>query len=69
LTELGRQPWVVYGLLKTADAFSPNLTPGMVLTSLIVFTLVYGALMVVDVYLLAKFAKAGPSALTTAEAE
>jgi cytochrome bd ubiquinol oxidase subunit I len=67
LTELGRQPWVVYGLLKTADAFSPNLTPGMVLTSLIVFTLVYGALMVVDVYLLVKFAKAGPSALATME--
>ncbi len=61
LTEMARQPWVVYGLLKTADAFSPNLTPGMVLTSLLVFTVVYGALMVVDVYLLVKFAKAGPS--------
>jgi cytochrome d ubiquinol oxidase subunit I len=64
LTEMGRQPWVVYGLLKTADAFSPNLTPAMVLTSLIVFTLVYGGLMVVDIYLLTKFAKAGPSAIT-----
>ncbi|TLN18807.1 cytochrome ubiquinol oxidase subunit I [bacterium] len=60
LTELGRQPWVVYGLLKTADAFSPNLTSGMVLTSLIGFTLVYGLLLVADIYLLAKFAKAGP---------
>lgn len=60
LTEMGRQPWVVYGLLKTQDAFSPNLTPGMVLTSLIGFTLVYGLLLVADVYLLAKFAKAGP---------
>lgn len=61
LTELGRQPWVVYGKLKTAQAFSPNLTPGMVLTSLIGFTLVYGLLMVADVYLLAKYAKAGPA--------
>ncbi|NMB67424.1 MAG: cytochrome ubiquinol oxidase subunit I [Chloroflexi bacterium] len=59
LTEMGRQPWVVYGLLKTEDAFSPNLTPGMVLTSLIGFTLVYGLLLVADVYLLARYAKAG----------
>jgi cytochrome bd ubiquinol oxidase subunit I len=58
-TELGRQPWVVYGEMKTADAFSPNLTPGMVLTTLIVFTLVYALLMFADVYLLAKYAKAG----------
>lgn len=60
LTEMGRQPWVVYGLMKTSDAFSPNITPGMVLTSLLVLTLVYGLLMVADVYLLVKYAKAGP---------
>jgi len=59
-TEMGRQPWVVYGLMKTKDAFSPNLTPGMVLTTLIVFTLVYGLLMAADVYLLVKFARTGP---------
>lgn len=62
LTETGRQPWVVYGLLKTENAVSPILTPGLVLTSLIGFTLIYGALMVVDVFLLVKFAKAGPQA-------
>jgi len=61
LTEMGRQPWVVYGLLKTADAVSPNVSAGMVLTSLSIFTLVYGLLIVVDVYLLVKFAKAGPT--------
>jgi cytochrome d ubiquinol oxidase subunit I len=60
LTELGRQPWVVFGLMKTEDAFSPRLTPGMVLASLIVFTLLYGVLMVADAYLLRKFAVAGP---------
>lgn len=60
LTEIGRQPWVVYGLLKTEDAFSPNLTTGMVLTSLIGFTLVYGLLLVADVYLLVKYARSGP---------
>lgn len=61
-TELGRQPWLVWEVLKTADGVSPNVTFGMVLFSLVSFTLVYGALMVVDVWLLAKFAKAGPSA-------
>ncbi len=59
MTELGRQPWVVFGLMKTADAVSPNLTAGMVWISLIGFTLVYGALMAADVYLLFKFARLG----------
>lgn len=59
-TEMGRQPWVVMGLMKTEQAFSPNLTNGMVWLTLIVFTLVYAALMAADVYLLNKFAKAGP---------
>jgi cytochrome d ubiquinol oxidase subunit I len=59
MTELGRQPWVVYGLMKTADASSPAVSSGEVLTTLILFTLVYGLLMVVDVRLLVKFAKAG----------
>ena len=68
LTEMGRQPWVVYGKLRTSDAVSPNLTAGMVLTSLIGFTLVYGALMVADVYLLAKAARSGPD-IETAVAE
>ncbi len=57
MTEIGRQPWVVYGYLKTKDAVSPNVTVGMLLVSLIGFTLVYGALMGVDIFLLKKFAK------------
>jgi cytochrome bd ubiquinol oxidase subunit I len=60
LTEMGRQPWVVVGLMKTAVAGSPILSGGTVLTSLIGFTLVYGALMAADLYLLFKHAKAGP---------
>ena len=60
LTEMGRQPWAVFGLMKTADAVSPNVTGGMVLTSLILFTLVYGGLMAADGYLMLKYAKAGP---------
>ena len=68
LTEMGRQPFIVYGLLKTDEAMSPGLSTGMILFSLIGFALVYGVLMGVDVYLLAKFAKAGP-ALPEAKAE
>ncbi len=60
LTELGRQPWIVYGLMKTADAISPNVPASTVLVSLIGFTLVYAALIVADVYLLAKHASKVP---------
>ncbi len=60
LTETGRQPWLVVGLMKTETAVSPNVSAGMILTSLIGFTLVYGGLMVVDIYLLKKYANAGP---------
>jgi cytochrome d ubiquinol oxidase subunit I len=60
LTEIGRQPWVVYGLMKVEDAVSPSVSAGMVLTSLIGFVLLYGILMFADVYLLVKYAKAGP---------
>ncbi|NMB55804.1 MAG: cytochrome ubiquinol oxidase subunit I [Leptolinea sp.] len=60
LTETGRQPWAVFGVLKTVDAVSPNISVGMVLTSLIVFILLYGVLMAADIYLLVKTAKAGP---------
>lgn len=59
LTEMGRQPWVVYNIMLTADAVSPTLTNGMVITSLVAFTLVYGVLMAADIYLLSKYARAG----------
>lgn len=60
LTELGRQPWIVFGLLKTEDAYSKSLGAGQVLTTLVLFTLLYGVLMVADLYLLRKYAVAGP---------
>lgn len=59
MTEMGRQPWVVYGVMRTEHAVSPTLTTEAVLFSLIAFTLLYGVLMIVDVYLLAKFARQG----------
>jgi len=59
LTEMGRQPWIVYGLQKTKDAISPAVTPGMLMFSLLAFTIIYGGLMVADIYLLLHFAKRG----------
>ena len=58
-TEVGRQPWIVFGLQKTADAVSPSVSVFEVMFSLIAFTLVYGVLMVADVVLLKKYAAAG----------
>ena len=56
LTEMGRQPWLVFGLLTTADGVSPSVSPGMVLFTLIAFILLYGVLAVVDAALLFKYA-------------
>jgi cytochrome d ubiquinol oxidase subunit I len=66
-TEIARQPWIVFGLQKTADAVSLSVTFGMVLASLIGFTVLYGVLMGADVYLLLKFAKQGAGAPTPSE--
>jgi cytochrome bd ubiquinol oxidase subunit I len=60
VAEVGRQPWIVYGLLKTSDGVSRSTTPGQVLMSLAGFTLVYGVLAIVDFSLLTKYAKKGP---------
>jgi cytochrome d ubiquinol oxidase subunit I len=62
LTEMGRQPWIVQGLLKTEQGVTPTNTPGMVSFTLFGFIIIYAVLMVADVYLLTRFAKAGPDA-------
>ncbi len=59
LAEVGRQPWIVYGLMKTSDAASP-VASVQVLTSLIGFILVYGLLGIVGFYLMFKNAVKGP---------
>ncbi len=58
-TEMGRQPWIVFKLMKTADGVSPGVSAVDVLISLIVFTAVYGILAVVEFRLLLKAVKAG----------
>jgi cytochrome d ubiquinol oxidase subunit I len=57
MTEVGRQPWIVFGLLTTTKGVSPTVGTATVLISLIVFTLLYGGLMVADVFLLVRNAK------------
>lgn len=59
MTEVGRVPWIVYGLMILRDGVSITVPIGFVATSLIVYTITYAALMVADIYLLVKFAKAG----------
>jgi cytochrome d ubiquinol oxidase subunit I len=58
-TEMGRQPWSVFGLLKTSDSVSPSVGAGTVATSFIGLTLLYGVLAVIEVGLFLKYAKAG----------
>jgi len=60
LTEVGRQPWVVYGVMLTRDASSPTVGFGLVLTTLVGFTVIYGALAVIDAYLLVRYARSEP---------
>jgi cytochrome d ubiquinol oxidase subunit I len=62
LTEMGRQPWIVQGLLTVEKAVSPNLTTLDLLISLIGYAVVYGSLAVAMVKLMKKYAIAGPDA-------
>lgn len=60
-TEIGRQPWVVNGILRTADAMSP-VGAGSVLLSLVLFVLVYAILLGSAVYYIVKLVRIGPEA-------
>jgi cytochrome d ubiquinol oxidase subunit I len=71
-TEIGRAPWIVFGVMTIDKGVSPGVTAGEVLTTLVGFTLLYAALMAADLYLLARFAKAGlnpPETAVAAEPE
>ncbi|MDP3969384.1 MAG: cytochrome ubiquinol oxidase subunit I [Nocardioides sp.] len=63
-TEMGRQPWVVFGLMTTERGVSPGVSVTEALISVIVLTVLYAVLAVVEVGLLAKFVKAGPEPFT-----
>jgi cytochrome bd ubiquinol oxidase subunit I len=60
LTEAGRQPWVVYGLLRTEDAVSSSVSAWTVGLSLGVFVSLYTVLFLIDVYLMRRYARLDP---------
>jgi cytochrome bd ubiquinol oxidase subunit I len=68
-TEVGRQPWTVYGLLRTADSLSPSLTGTDVLLSLIGYAIVYLVMFPVGLLLMARIVKNGPGELAVAPVE
>jgi cytochrome d ubiquinol oxidase subunit I len=60
VNEIGRQPYVVYGLLRTSDAVSPNITAAAVLSSLIVYAVVYAIIFGAGLWYLLKLVRVGP---------
>lgn len=66
-TEMGRQPWIVFGVMTTEQGVSPGVPGWVVLTSMIVFTIVYGGLAVVEFKLITKAAKEGPPEIVHTE--
>ena len=63
--EVGRQPWAVYGVLRTADAVSKVVPPGQILFSLILFVCVYTLIGAIGLTILLKMIKKGPVELTS----
>lgn len=60
LTEVGRQPWIVYGLQKVEAGVSTSVSAVSMLIALTGFAFIYAILAIADVYLLVKFIKKGP---------
>jgi len=60
VAEVGRQPWIVYGVLRTADAVSKSVSQTQVAISFVGFTLLYSLLAIFDVLLLYKYSTKGP---------
>lgn len=63
VAEVGRQPWIVYGLLKTSQAVSP-ISGSQVYFSLVLLTVLYSILGALDIFLLFKFSRKGPEPVT-----
>jgi cytochrome d ubiquinol oxidase subunit I len=61
MTEIGRQPWTVFGLLTVEDAVSPGVTAGEIWFSLISFTSIYLILLAVLIWLFVRTARRGPT--------
>jgi cytochrome d ubiquinol oxidase subunit I len=59
--EVGRQPWAVYGVLRTADAMTPFLTARTAITSLIIFCSVYAFIFAFGIFYIYRLLRAGPA--------
>ena len=68
-TEVGRQPWVVYNQLRTADAVTPNIATHDVVISLALYVVVYAFVFGAGAYYLVKLVRAGPGAATPSPPE
>ena len=64
--EVGRQPWIVYGLLRTKDAVTPSLTTAVALSSLLAYTAVYTVFVSFGLYYIYRLLKEGPTSAATA---
>ncbi len=64
--EMGRQPWAVYGLLKTADAASVVVPAGQILFTIVMFVGIYSLLLALLVFLIVREVRRGPSPLSAA---
>ena len=64
--EVGRQPWIVYQVMKTADAISPNVSAGHILASLAIFGTIYAGLFAAWLWLIVRKIKQGPGAKAAA---
>jgi cytochrome d ubiquinol oxidase subunit I len=60
--EFGRQPWIVYNLMRTSEAISPNLSPTQAIFSVVMFVVLYGILFALFIYLLNEKIQHGPDA-------
>jgi cytochrome d ubiquinol oxidase subunit I len=69
VTEVGRQPWTVYGLLRTTASVSPSLTSSDVTLSLLAYMAAYLLIYPIGVMLLARLVRKGPTGETTSEIE
>ena len=69
LTEVGRYPWTVFGLMTLDESISPTVSAGLVLVSLLGFIIIYSALIVATIYLITKHVKTGIPAAEHTEPE
>ncbi|MEN6625729.1 MAG: cytochrome ubiquinol oxidase subunit I [Candidatus Sumerlaeia bacterium] len=67
VAEIGRQPWIVYGLMRTAAAASPSVGPGQIIASVLMFGAVYAMLFLVFIYVLDRKIRGGPEPVEPGE--